>query len=283
MSGVGPADFVRINRVQLPILRTLALVAVGNAALRGRDVGGFWPNDPMFQYTASLDFMTPRENRNLAHAAAGPERWFAKLAQRRCNGLRMHCAPMREDPKLAGVPDYALVGMVGGGPRWLIEPVYGDHSELWEGFDRIGDKDAADKKVWMSAYVLIGEAQSAPKVDADLRGASLDLRAALTAIEKVARAMPGAPFAEAFAGARAALEDKGGPPAPDFVRFTTMKPEAVRLLRAAGGAWVFGAAGSWNDLKPDAAVKARYQQTTRDLFTALQRAVLSIANSTYGR
>ncbi len=269
--------------MQLPILRTLALVAVGNAALRGRDVSGFWPNDAMFQYTASLDFMTPRENRNLAHAAAGPDQWFAKLRQRGCNGLRLHNAPMRENPKLGQAPEHVLVGVVGGGPRWLIEPVYGDHSELWEGFDRIGDKDAPDKKVWMSAYVLIGEAQSAPKVDSDIRGASLDLRAALTAIEKVARAIPNAPYADVFANARAALDGKGDVLAPDFVRYTTMKPEAVRLLQAAGGAWVFGIPQGWNDLQPEAALKARYQQTTRDLFAALQRAVLSVGNSTYGR
>ena len=269
--------------MQLPILRTLALVTVGNAVLRKRDASGFWPNDPMFRYTASLDFMTPRENGNLAHAAAGPDVWFKKLASRGCTGLRMHSAPMRQDPKLGPIPEHKLVGMVGGGPRWLIEPVYGDHSELWEGFDRVGDKDAADKKIWLTAYVLIGEAQSAPKVDADIRGASLDLRAALTAIEKVARSMPDAPFADAFAGARAALEGKGGAPPPDFVRFTALKPEAVRLLQAAGGAWVFGAMGSWNDLSPDATLKPRYQQTSKDLFVALQRAVLVVANSTYGR
>jgi len=259
------------------------MVAVGNAALRGRDVSGFWPNDPMFRFTASLDFMTPRENGNLARAAAGPQEWFGKLAQRGCNGLRLHSAPMREDSKLGKIPEHALVGMVGGGPRWLIEPVYGDHSELWEGFDRIGDKDAADKKTWLTAYVLIGEAQSAPKVDADLRGARLDLQAALASIEKVSRAMPNAPFVDAFVGARAALDGKGGAPPPEFVRFTAMKPDAVRLLQAAGGAWVFGAMGSWNDLAPDASLRARYQQTSKDLFAALQRAVLVVGNSTYGR
>lgn len=266
--------------MQLPILRTMALVAVGNAALRGRDVSGFWPNDPMFRFTGSLDFLTPRETGPLALAASGPAAWFEKLAKRNCTGLRLHSAPMRQDPKIGPIAEHKLVGMVGGGPRWLIEPVYGDHSELWEGFDRVGDKNAADKKVWLTAYVLIGEADSAPKVDADIRGASLDLKAALASIEKVARAMPEAPFADAFVSARAALDGKGAPP-PEFVRYTALKPEAMRLLQAAGAAWVFGAMGSWNDLAPDASLKARYEQTSKDLFVALQRAVIVVANSTY--
>ena len=52
--------------MQLPILRSLALVAVGNAAMAGRDVSAFWPGDPLFRYTKSLDFMTPRERAGVA-------------------------------------------------------------------------------------------------------------------------------------------------------------------------------------------------------------------------
>ena len=42
--------------MQVPILRALALVAVGNAAFAGRDVSGF-SDDPIFRYSASLDFI----------------------------------------------------------------------------------------------------------------------------------------------------------------------------------------------------------------------------------
>jgi hypothetical protein len=132
--------------VQLPILRALAMVAVGNAALKGRDVSGFYPNDPLFCYSAALDFMTPREAGDLKGVARGATDWFAKLAKRKCKGLRLHNSPMQQNQKLGHIDERLLVGMVGGGPRWLIEAVYGDHSELWEGFDRVGDQKAADQE-----------------------------------------------------------------------------------------------------------------------------------------
>ncbi|MBK8543112.1 MAG: hypothetical protein IPL62_05790 [Caulobacteraceae bacterium] len=270
--------------MQVPILRALALVTVGNAAIAGRDVSGFYPNDPIFQYSASLDFATPRdEPGGLKQVASGTSDWFVKLQKRKCHGLRLHNAPMQQDKKLGHIDDRLLVGMVGGGPRWLIEAVYGDRSELWEGFDRIGDKNAADKKIWLSAYILIGEAASAEKVDTGVAAASRDLRDALLSIEAVARSIPGQPFADAFMAARETLDGKELPYPLEFLRFTQMTPEAQRLLKAAGRAWVFGAMGSWNDVGVDAALKPRYESASKALFDALARAVLVVANSTYRR
>ncbi|MGD9979194.1 MAG: hypothetical protein AB7H66_11075 [Hyphomonadaceae bacterium] len=267
--------------MQLPILRSLALVMVGNAALAGRNVSGFYPGDPLFRYTASLDFMTPRQEGPLAHVAPGPVSWFEKLRKRQCIGLRLHNAPMQQNQKLGHIDERLLVGMVGGGPRWLIETVYPERSELWEGFDRVGDKKAKDGKIWLSAYVLLGEADSAERVDSDIAGASNDLRGALVSIEDVARAMPGTPFADAFAGARQTLDGQDLPYPLEFLNYTFLAPDARRLLNATGKAWVFGAMGSWNDLVPEAVLKSRYEAASKTLFAALQRAVLVAANSTY--
>ena len=267
--------------MQLPILRTLALVAVGNAAIGGKNVAGFFPGDPLFQYSASLDFMTPRDNGELRRVSDDVVDWFGKLKSRKCRGLRLHNSPMQQNQKLGHIDERLLVGMVGGGPRWLIEAVYLEHSELWEGFDRIGDQKAADKKTWLSAYILIGEAASGEKVDTGVAAASLDLRDALLSIEGVARAIPGAPFADVFVAARETLEGKDLPYPLEFLRYAQMKPEAERLLKAAGRAWVFGAMGSWNDVGVDAAMKPRYESASKALFSAVQRAVLVTANSTY--
>jgi len=259
------------------------MVAVGNAALGGRDISGFYPGDPLFQFTQSLDFLTPSDAGALKGVAHGPADWIAKLKKRKCKGLRLHNAPMPRSKKFGHIDDRLLVGMVGGGPRWLIEVVYPDHSELWEGFDRIGDKDAPDKKIWLSAYVLIGEAESAETIDTNIKAASTDLRDALLNIEAVARAMPGAPFADIFAAARGALEGKDLPYPLELLKFAQLKPEAERLFKAAGRGWVFGAMGSWNDITPDASMKPRYESASKTLFDALQRAVLVSANSTYRR
>lgn len=267
--------------MQLPILRSLALVTVGNAALAGRDVSGFYPGDALFQYSASLDFMTPREKGPLSHVASGPVDWFEKLKKRECRGLRLHNSPMKQNQKLGHIDERLLVGMVGGGPRWLVETVYPERSELWEGFDRIGDQKALDQKTWLSAYILLGEAASAERMDTDIAGASIDLRDALISIEDVARAIPGGRFVDAFAGARATLDGQDLPYPLDFLQFTFVAPDARRLLNATGKAWVFGAMGSWNDVMPDAALKPRYDSASQTLFAALQRAVLVVANSTY--
>lgn len=268
--------------MQLPILRALAMVAVGNAAFGGRDVTGFYPDDPIFRYTSSLDFMSPRQNGALAHVASGPADWFAKLQKRKCLGLRLHKAPMVQNQKLGHVEERLLVGMVGGGPRWLIEAVYPDYSEFWEGFDRVGDKNAADQKIWLSAYVLIAEAL-AEKIDVSLSAAAIDLRDALHVVEGVAREMPGAPFADVFVGARDELDGRAKElPYPlNFLRYAELRPEAERLLKAAGRGWVFGAMGSWNDVGVTPALKPRYESGSQILFSALQRAVLVVANSTY--
>lgn len=268
--------------MQVPILRASALVAVGNAALAGRDVSGFYPNDPIFRYSASLDFMTQRDGGALKQVAHGVADWFAGLKKRKCRGLRLHNAPMQQNKRLGHIDDRLLVGMVGGGPRWLIEAVYSDHSELWEGFDRIGDQKAADKKIWLSAYILIGEAASAESVDTNIKGASIDLRDALLNIEPVARIIPGG-FADTFVAARETLDGRDLPYPLEFLRHTQMKPEAQRLLKAAGRAWVFGAMGSWNDVGVDAALRPRYESASKALFEALSRAVLVVANSTYRR
>ncbi len=267
--------------MQVPILRALAMVAVGNAAINGKDVAGFFPGDPMFQYSASLDFMTSRDGGDLRRVSDNPADWFGKLKARQCKGLRLHNWPMRQNQKFGHIEERLLVGMVGGGPRWLVETVYPEHSELWEGFDRIGDQKAADKKIWKSAYILIGEAASAERVDLGEKAAEIDLRDALISIEGVARAIPGAPFADVFVAARETLGGKDLPYPLEFLRYTEMKPEMQRLLKAAGRAWVFGAMGSWNDVGVDAALKRRYESASKALFSAVQRAVLVTANSTY--
>lgn len=237
----------------------------------------------MFRFSASLDFLTPSEAGALKHIAHGPSEWFEKLRKRQCRGLRLHNAPMQQNRKLGHIDERLLVGMVGGGPRWLIEAVYGDHSELWEGFDRVGDQKAVDKKIWLSAYILIGEAASAESIDTNIKGASVDLRDALLNIEPVARAIPGTGFADIFVAARGTLEGKDLPYPLEFLRYAQMKPEAQRLLKAAGRAWVFGAMGSWNDVSVDAAMKPRYESASKTLFEAASRAVLVSANSTYRR
>jgi hypothetical protein len=93
--------------------------------------------------------------------------------------------------------------------------------------------------------------------------------------------LPGAPFVDAFVSARAALEGDDQTSPLHFLRYAQLSPTAERVLKAAGRAWVFGAMGSWNDLVVDPEIGPRYEAASKGLFTAVQRAVLTVANSTY--
>lgn len=267
--------------MQTNILRSFALVAVGNAALAGKDVSRFWPEAAMLQYYRKFEFMLPAEGGQATPYAADPLDWFAKLKALGCRGLRLHTAPMQQRPGAAPQSERMMVGLLGGGPRWLIEVLLPTRCELWEGFDRLGDRRAPDRKIWNVAYLRIGETNPQDDADRNVAAATEEVRGALIEIEAFARDLPGAPFADAFAGARGVLD--GGASVYtglDVLDLTALGPAARRLLVGAAQGWVFGAMGSWNDVVVDPSRVARYADTSEALFVALQRAVTVAANST---
>jgi hypothetical protein len=268
--------------MQTNILRSFALVAVGNAALRGKDVSAFWPDSALLKYYKQIEFVIPRGGDEYTPVAPDPLAWFATLKKLGCRGLRLHNAPMEQKPGIGPLEERMMVGLVGGGPRWLIEAVMPTRCEVWEGYDRLGDREDPDQRIWLCGYLMLGEAEPQNDADRDVAGATVDVRSALADIEAFARDFPGAPFAENFAGARATLEGAASTyPAIDFLDLTDLSPDARRLIAAAAEAWVFGAMGSWNDIGVDAAQKQRYDATSEALFNALTRAVIAAANSSY--
>jgi hypothetical protein len=172
------------------------------------------------------------------------------------------------------------VGFVGGGPRWVIEAVGKTIAEMWEGFDRLGEKDAPDRKIWLTTYVLLGETQPGAMETAELGPALAKLRDVLPRIEAFAHREGYDNFADCFARALAALD--GGLEAPDQsdddVRYTVMGPDQRRIRRAIDSAWVFGGMGSWNDIS---GAGPEYDQLSESLFAALNEAICALANSTF--
>jgi hypothetical protein len=268
--------------VQTNILRSIALVAVGNAALGGRDVSAFWPGSALFRHYKHTDFLIARGGDEYIPVAPDPLAWFAKLKAMGCKGLRLHTAPMQQREGIGPQKERMLVGMVGGGPRWLIEAVQPARAEIWEGFDRLGDREDPEQKIWRGAYLMLGASERQEDADRDIAGADSDVRTALIAIEALARDIPGAPFADDFANAIDAL-DGATPsnPSLDFLNQTELGADARRLLAALAQGWVFGAMGSWNDIGVGEDLGARYEETSEALFLALQRAATAVANSTF--
>lgn len=268
--------------MQLPILRAVAMVVVGNAALDGSDVSSF-ARSSLFRYAKQTAFVTPRGGDQHEQIAADPVAWFAWLKAQGCGGLRLHTAPMEQKPgRLGTIEERMLVGFVGGGPRWLIEAVGKGAAQLWEGFDRVGDANDSERRIWMTTFVRVGETAPQDEADANVSAAAAELEAALTDIGALAHMFASAPFDAIFDEARSALHQPlRGAAAPDFLRLAHLDAEATRLLQVCERAWVFGGMGSWNDTGPDAALNDAYERTSEALFQALVRALIAVANSSY--
>lgn len=256
----------------------LTLVAAGNATLRGVNLGRFWPDAPVFRWTEQVEFVVPRTPNEFAVVAADPLAWFDWL-KGNYEGLRLHTAPMRQNAEAGAMPERMLAGLIGGGPRWLIEVVGAERSLLWEGYDRLGDRNAPDRRIWRTAYVLEGETERQDAVaDADIAAAARELDAALVDVEVVAGAIDAPNFATIFAEARAALS---AAPDDEHDLGAPLSEPARRLIAAAMRASVFGGMGSWNDMGVTNAHKRDYERASEALFLALQRAVTAAANSTF--
>jgi hypothetical protein len=271
------------------IYSSLMLVSVGNGYLSGRDVGAFWPDANAFAYLKVCEFRRPPASSNDTDeyplVAADPPEWFGKLKTDGRRGLRLHhTTPTRGPSQQLNVSDRMLAGMVGGGQRWLIEAAGEKESELWEPFNRVGDRNDPQRKIWLRTHILQAPAVPRADLDADVSALPLEetvtrLRAALVEVEAFARKQTYDNFADIFRDAIASLDGKGDP--QGWMKTDTglsgFGPRQFAILDAASQAWVFGGMGSWNDLPggPD------YDRVSQALYDALNDCIAALANSTF--
>ncbi len=266
------------------IAQALALTSVGNAFLRGRDVASFWPDASVFTFSKSCDFRVV-DDRGDRLIAPDPLAWFETL-RAECKGLRLHNATRPRAPgQSILVEERMMVGFVGGGPAWLIEAVGAERSQIWQGYDRLGDREDPERRIWLNTYLL--EAETTPQDEAprDLSVASQEVQASLAEIEELAERVKGMmtnDWGPVFRSAREAL-GAADPRAPyyeigDFADFDLAQS---RLYVACVKGWVFGGMGSWNDMVPPEAHAAGYEEKSERLFRALCDGVCALANSTY--
>ena len=266
--------------VQGPIAQALALTCVGNAHLIGRDVSGFWPDASVFRFSKACDFRRV-EGEHDVRIAADPLAWFETL--RAWRGLRLHTAPRPRGPQQSiPISERQSVGFVGGGPAWIIEAVGAERSTLWQGCDRIGERNHPQHKIWLTTYLMSGETAPQAHAQAPLQQAARSLDEALREIEEVAAAiMPD--WVEIFRTARTALSaaDPSYGYHADIADYAGFGKEQRQILAAVTAGWVFGAMGSWNDMVPAQAHAADYERTSERLFRALIEAICALANSTF--
>jgi len=271
--------------MQGPVENAFMIVCAGNAILGGAELPTFWPEAKTFRYLEICEFRAPSPSGKIDDeyllVAADPMAWFETLRPW-CKGLRLHCYPStRGLDQKTDAPDRMLVGLVGGGPRWLIEAVGEGRSEVWEGFYRIGDKQAADGRIWRCTHVKQGEVNPDEITGPNIMFAMNSLRKILPEIEAYARERGLDAFADCFARASAAVkaDDIGNVDiSAEVYAWTGFHKMQLCWFEAIQHASVFGGMGSWNDV--GASGDARYEELSERLFNTLNACTTGLANST---
>lgn len=269
------------------VYTNLLLTCAGNHFLRGGDINGFWPGSDAFRFTGLCEFReTPvdaAEGAEYPLVAADPLSWFERLKPGFC-GLRLHhTMRVKSASQQLEVSDRMLAGMVGGGQRWLIEAVGEAESEVWEGFERIGDRADPNRKIWLWTFIRQGKAPRR-ELDADAAKRGLDdavarFRQALVEVEAYARAETYDNFAEIFREAISELDRAAEGVAADWgdARFTGFDARRLSIMSAASRASMFGGMGSWNDLGGG----ETYDKVSEALYATLNDCIMALANSTF--
>lgn len=268
--------------MQGSIHQLLSLVMHGNAALQGRDIGGFWPHSMAFFGCEAVTFLDPDARglfgRRRRIVAADPAAWLAGL-HGRATGLRVRTAPGDMD-----VADWMTVGFANGGGRWLIEVAESDGSDLWEASWRTTPA-RRDNRIWLVDYHRIATRWAAPLPETrDPETMRADLVETLTGIAAFARKHRTG-FDDFFANGLTVL-DTARPLDPvrrerDMAPPGFLSPVAERLLAVSQAAWVFGGMGSWNDMGFSGADGEDYDHWTGRLYDGLHEALIAAANSTF--
>ena len=251
----------------------LSLTAAANAVLAGRDIGPFWPDNNIFVFTKRFTF----QDKSGALLAVDPLRWLESL-KGNTQGVWLHNVRRNADDRMESA-------FANGGRRWILEAVKPSGSDLWEGTDSLGDRKAADHKIWNTAYTRIATGWQQPRLasrsNADI---STDLAKILQNVAAFADDIGRNNFAHIYRDALAVLESASPEPsssADDFPTLAQLKPDAARLYRAALGGWNFGGMGSWNDYSSEGETNLRYERLTQELFDRLCEALVAVANTTF--
>jgi hypothetical protein len=211
--------------------------------------------------------------------AADPHNWFERLKKEGVSALRMSYGPSAGNK----IADRMLVGLVGGGGKWLIEARAPEHSDFWESRWLVGNKNSADKRIWRVSYIRI--ATSTPSYrdyPENLERLKDEMRENLLAIAQFSRSQNLDWFTKAFESGLSRLDSRTpfeGLYHKDIVPVDFLPLAAEQLLGSAEPAWVFGGIGSWNDQGFEGQTQEHYEHLSENLCKLLNRVIVAATNS----
>jgi len=263
--------------MQHPLAQLIALTCHGGAFLSGKAIPEFWPGNSTCIFCECVRFRAlgraVRGESNLRSAGETPDQWFAWLKQRGIAALKLGRR------KLKGpYPEHVQAAFAGGGSEWVIHaPIKGGKSEPWSAHWELGDREAADRRIWRVTYGKLAprpfSTESDPRAAFDRTWSEFER--ALERINAFALEHVGGGFVNCFDSALQTLSS--GKKAKTHL--TGLAPEgwldrrALLLLNACQSAWVFGGMGSWNDMGFGGDVQDEYLAVTSALWDALNDAI----------
>jgi len=270
--------------MQTPLAQMIALTCCGNAAIHGKQVPQFFPNNSTCQFCESITFIAGekskgREAQSVAFADS-PDRWIEGLSKRGVIGLKLHQRAQNQSQ----ISDRMSSGFVGGGRLWRIEAMRRDSSsEFWLSKWEVGNQNSPDRKIWRVTYGLCEVSKTVQMTLRNLDEIIADLRLALNAIHSFSETNNCVNFTACFANALRALDE----PKADIGYHKDLFPPgtfanaAQSILKSAMSAWVFGGMGSWNDMGFEGESQKEYEQISDTLFNVLNEAVEAAATRPY--
>lgn len=261
-----------------PVAQIVSLTAYTNAVLYGKENNSFDLTNSTAKFCKNIKFIDWINGKE-EMLAESPSEWAKFLKKSGIKTLWLHYVPS-EKPD---VKDRYTVGFVGGGGRWLIEAIYGEKSDYWEGRWEVGDREAKDQKIWLVTYGRISRDDIVRKFKPEsLSNVSNNLIKCLNDVKDFSEKHDIGNFNECFNKALNCFNTK----TPlELVFHKDLLPkvyhnnDSMQILCSCQAAWVFGGMGSWNDLGFDGKEQEIYEKISDNLYKTICNAIPAAINS----
>jgi len=222
-----------------------------------------------------------------AIAAQTPDEWLGREARPGRKAVVLH--QRINDSRIS---DRMPAGFAGGGGRWQLNITDERRMDVWEANWEVGNRKAPDQRIWRVRYSLVAEnvnfvlptLRSPVVIMPALRQALSDILAFCDQHRIFLEQACGGndTFGNCF---RKAIECLSAEDPFALAYHKDLAPEGLlsssarQVLAACQAAWVFGGMGSWNDMAFEGQEQGRYEKLSDALFTLLNEAIQSSANS----
>jgi hypothetical protein len=269
-----------------PTVQLIALACHFNARARGISTAEpFFPANNACDFCEYIEFLRPRRRRWFGASekwtidAPTPDAWLEKYARPGTSARLLH-HPSADPP----ISDRMAAGFVGGGGEWLLVTASGGRADAWAARWGIGDRNAADRRIWRVDYGLVAEQAAIvmPQLPS-LHELKSRLGNALGDVLRFAERHNIEGFANCFRDAGARLSAEPSDESffgKNFAPPGLLTPEARQMLDACQTAWVFGGMGSWNDMGFDGDEQDTYDRVSDALYSSINQCISAAANST---